>query len=132
MYQSLRNNDPGKKHLFQRQRLWSNLTGIQTFHSRLTSSQHMQYAEDEAAGPKSASEKAVRSFANSISQISWSPLFPCITSLSQSNLIRLPTFRGREQERNRPFTRPIFPMWRKMVLGTRLATEYCGGIQSSC
>jgi len=38
-----------------------------------------------------------------------------ITSLSQSNLIGPPTFRRREQEWNRPFTRPIFPVWRKMV-----------------
>jgi len=25
------------------------------------------------------------------------------------------TFRRRERERTRPFTRPIFPVWRKMV-----------------
>ena len=30
-------------------------------------------------------------------------------------MIGPPTFRQRERERNRPFTRPIFPVWRKMV-----------------
>jgi len=31
------------------------------------------------------------------------------------HLIGPPTFRRREQQWNRPFTRPIFPVWRKMV-----------------
>ena len=52
--------------------------------------------------------------AASITRFSWLPL-SCNTSLSQSNLIGLPTFRRRERERNRPFTRPIFPVWRNTV-----------------
>ena len=36
-----RNDDPGKKHLLATERILSNLAGIQTVHSWLTSSQHI-------------------------------------------------------------------------------------------
>jgi len=52
---------------------------------------------------------------SSATKVSFIRRFHCITSLSQSNLIGPPTFRWREQEWNRPFTRPISPVWRKMV-----------------
>ena len=48
------------------------------------------------------------------------PLGPCMTSLSQSNLVGPPTFWRRERELNRPFTIPTFPGWRKMVWERRI------------
>ena len=115
-FRSPRNDDPGKKCLFQRQRDWSNLAGIQTVHSRLTSSQHIPTV------PETPNSLLVIWFQSCVAQ---SPAYchdcsaflvtiiPCITSLSQSNLIGLPTFWQREQERNRLFTRPIFPCGEK-------------------
>ena len=46
----------------------------------------------------------------SITQLSWLPLFPCITSHMQCDLYVLPAFQFVEQEWNRPFTRP-FLIW---------------------
>jgi len=43
----------------------------------------------------------------SIAQLSWSLLFPCITSLTQCNLIGPSTFWHVEQEWDRPLTRPF-------------------------
>ena len=52
-----------------------------------------------------------------ITQLSLLPLFLCLTSLTQCTMIDPPTFWWMEQERNKLFTRPFFPVWWKMVWG---------------
>jgi len=98
------------------EKLWSNLAGIQTVHSRLTSSQHIPTVLET---PDSL---LASWFQSCVAQspaycldysASWVAIIRCITSLLQSNLIGPPTFRRRERDRNRPFTRPICPCGEK-------------------
>ena len=112
--------------LLATERLWSNLAGIQTVHSRLTSSQHILIVPETPDSLLICSQPSLLHTASICSFLGCHYSRVIRTSLSQSNLIGPPTFRRRERERNRPFTRPIFPVGRKMVwevVGTRLVTN---------
>ena len=132
-FQSPRNDDPGP--LSATERLWSKLlqslsvaerglTGIQTFESRLTSSQHIPTVRETP-------DSLLASWLQSCIQcIAYSLLHTAsIAQLLGRHYSRVlrhyrkATWLDRQHsggERNRPFTRPIFFRVAKLFLGTRL------------